>query len=181
MNAPYQSQQSRSDAAIRFAIGQCSLGAVLVARNPKGICAILLGDEPDPLLQSLQVLFPNSELVGADADFAPVMSQVIEFVESPSQGLPLPLDLQGTPFQLRVWGALREIPTGHTVSYTELAERLGCPGAVRAVASACAANRIAVAIPCHRVVRRNGDISGYRWGVARKHELLQREADVCTA
>ncbi|WP_397473479.1 bifunctional DNA-binding transcriptional regulator/O6-methylguanine-DNA methyltransferase Ada [Pusillimonas sp.] len=161
---------------IRFAVAQCSLGAILVAQSQRGICSILLGDDPDLLTRDLQDRFPNAELIGADAEFEQLVAQVIGFVEAPGVGLNLPLDVQGTAFQQRVWQALREIPPGARLSYTELAERIGAPTAVRAVAGACAANHIAVAIPCHRVVRRDGGLSGYRWGVDRKRELLRREA-----
>ena len=162
-------------AVIRFAIGQCSLGAILVAQSHRGICAIMLGDDPDVLLRDLQDQFARAMLVGGDADFEKRVAQVIGFVEAPSVGLNLPLDVRGTAFQERVWQALREVPPGATVSYSEIADRIGAPSAVRAVAQACGANRIAVAIPCHRVVRRDGDISGYRWGVARKRALLAKE------
>lgn len=161
---------------IRFAVGQCSLGAILVAQSQRGICAIQLGNDPDALVQALQDQFPKAQLVGADEDFERLVAEVVGFVEMPSIGLSLPLDIRGTAFQERVWKALQEIPAGATISYTELAQRIGAPKAVRAVAGACAANRIAVAIPCHRVVRRDGDVSGYRWGVDRKRELLRREA-----
>jgi len=161
--------------AIRFAVGACSLGAVLVAQSHRGICAILLGDDPDRLVRDLQDQFPKAELLGGDKRFERLVAQVVGFLEAPSLGLDLPLDVRGTAFQERVWRALREIPAGKTVSYTELAERIGAPKATRAVAQACGANQIAVAIPCHRVVRRDGDISGYRWGVERKRELLRRE------
>jgi len=166
--------------AIRFAVGQCSLGAVLVAQSHRGICAILIGDDPDRLVRDLQDQFPKAELVGGDERFERLVAQVVGFIEAPSLGLNLPLDVRGTAFQERVWRALREIPAGATVSYAEIAERIGAPKAVRAVAQACGANHIAVAIPCHRVVRRDGDISGYRWGVERKRELLQREAQART-
>ncbi|EFP0623418.1 bifunctional DNA-binding transcriptional regulator/O6-methylguanine-DNA methyltransferase Ada [Escherichia coli] len=163
-------------AVIRFAVGQCSLGAILVAQSQRGICAILLGDDPDLLVRDLQDQFPKAEIIGCDGDFEQLVAEVVGFVEAPAMGLNLPLDVQGTAFQERVWRALREIPPGSTVSYAEIAERVGSPKAVRAVAQACAKNHIAVAIPCHRVVRRDGDISGYRWGVDRKRELLRREA-----
>lgn len=163
-------------AVIRFAVGQCSLGAILVAQSQHGICAILLGDDPDQLVRDLQDQFPKAQLIGCDAGFEQLIAQVVGFIEAPSIGLNLPLDVRGTAFQERVWQALREIPPGVTVSYAEIAERIGAPKAVRAVAQACGANHIAVAIPCHRVVRRDGDISGYRWGVDRKRELLRREA-----
>lgn len=163
-------------AIIRFAVGQCSLGAILVAQSQRGICAILLGDDPDQLVRELQDLFPKAALIGGDSNFEQLVAQVVGFVEAPSLGLKLPLDVRGTVFQERVWQTLREIPPGVTLSYKDIAERIGAPKAVRAVAQACGANRLAVAIPCHRVVRRDGDISGYRWGVDRKRELLQREA-----
>ena len=165
-------------ATIRFAVGECSLGAILVAQSQRGICAILLGEDPDALLIDLQKQFPKAQLIGCDSEFEQLVAQVVGFIEVPSLGLNLPLDVQGTAFQERVWQALREIPPGTTVSYGQIAERIGSPKAVRAVAQACAANAIAVVIPCHRVVRRNGDISGYRWGVERKCELLKRESAV---
>jgi AraC family transcriptional regulator of adaptative response/methylated-DNA-[protein]-cysteine methyltransferase len=162
---------------IRFALGQCVLGAILVAQSQRGICAILLGDDPEALLRDLQDQFPKAQLIGGDAQFESLVAQVVGFVEAPSIGWNLPLDLRGTVFQERVWQALREIPVGSTVSYADIAQRIGAPRAVRAVAQACGANHLAVAIPCHRVVRRDGDISGYRWGVERKRELLRRESD----
>jgi AraC family transcriptional regulator of adaptative response/methylated-DNA-[protein]-cysteine methyltransferase len=164
-----------SGAAIRFAIGACSLGAILVAATDKGICAILMGDDPDLLARDLQDRFPHAELRGAEADFEATVAQVVGLVERPAIGLDLPLDVRGTAFQQRVWQALRAIPPGATVSYAELAERVGVAAGARAVAGACAANPIAVAIPCHRVVRQDGSISGYRWGVERKAALLKRE------
>jgi AraC family transcriptional regulator, regulatory protein of adaptative response / methylated-DNA-[protein]-cysteine methyltransferase len=163
-------------AAIRFAVGQCSLGAILVAATDKGVCAIMLGDRPEALVRSLEDRFDKANLIGGDRDFEQWVAKVVGFVEAPGLGLDLPLDVRGTAFQERVWRALREIPVGSTRSYAELARRIGRPGAVRAVAQACAANPIAVAIPCHRVVRADGELSGYRWGVERKRELLAREA-----
>ena len=165
-----------SGATIRFAVGQCALGAILVAQSQRGICAILLGDDPDRLVRDLQDQFPKAELIGSDGQFEQLIAQVVGFIEAPAMGLHLPLDVQGTAFQERVWRALREIPPGTTASYTDIAVRIGAPKAVRAVAKACATNHIAVAIPCHRVVRRDGDLAGYRWGVERKRELLRREA-----
>lgn len=162
---------------IRFAVGQCSLGAVLVAASARGVCAILLGDDPDALVRDLQDRFKTARLIGADGAFEQWIAQVVGLIESPRVGLALPLDIQGTAFQQRVWQALRGIPAGQTVSYTELAQRIGSSGAVRAVAGACAANPLAVAIPCHRVVRHDGALSGYRWGVERKRILLCREAE----
>ena len=162
-------------AEIRFAIGECSLGSILVAKSGKGICAIFLGDDPDALLRELQDRFPRAELIGGDAEFEGLVARVVGFVEAPCVGLDLPLDVRGTAFQQRVWQALRAIPAGSTASYTEIAQRIGAPKAVRAVAAACAANALAVAIPCHRVVRNDGALSGYRWGVERKRALLERE------
>ena len=157
-------------------MGQCSLGAILVAQSARGVCAILLGDDPDALIAELRQRFPAAQLLGGDADFEALVARVVGFVEAPRLGLDLPLDLRGTAFQQRVWQALRKIPPGQTLSYAELAARIGAPKAVRAVAGACAANPLAVAIPCHRVVRRDGDLAGYRWGIARKRALLEREA-----
>ena len=165
------------NAEIRFALGECSLGSILVAQSRRGICSILLGDDPDALARALQDRFPKATLIGGDADFERLVSRVIGFVEAPALGLDLPLDVRGTAFQQRVWQALREIPPGQTRSYTEIARAIGVPNAVRAVAGACAANVLAVAIPCHRVLRSDGSISGYRWGVERKRTLLQRERD----
>lgn len=161
---------------IRFAIGECSLGAILVAQSERGICAILLGDDPEALAHDLQDRFPRANLIGGDPAFEQLVAQVVGFVETPAIGLDLPLDVRGTAFQQRVWQALREVPAGDTASYTDIAQRIGKPGAVRAVAQACAANMLAVAIPCHRVVRNDGGLSGYRWGVERKRALLEREA-----
>ena len=160
---------------IRFAIGQCTLGAILVAATEQGVCAIALGDEPEVLLKDLQDRFPRSQLRGGDAAFERLVATVIGFVEAPAVGLDLPLDLQGSAFQLRVWQALRAVPAGTTVSYAELARRLGVPKSARAVARAVGANPVAVAIPCHRVIRSDGALSGYRWGVERKRTLLSRE------
>jgi AraC family transcriptional regulator, regulatory protein of adaptative response / methylated-DNA-[protein]-cysteine methyltransferase len=160
---------------IRFAIGECSLGSILVARSERGVCAILMGDDPGALARDLQDRFPHAELIGGDADFEALVAKVVGFVEAPSLGLDLPLDVRGTAFQLRVWQALREIPAGSRASYADIAKRIGAPKSIRAVAGACAANAIAVAIPCHRVVRNDGALGGYRWGVARKRALLARE------
>ena len=165
-----------ADTDIKFAIGQCSLGAILVAISDKGIGAISMGDDPDKLARELQDRFPNANLIGGDAEFEKMVAQVIGFVEAPAIGLDLPLDVRGTAFQQRVWQALREVPAGDTVSYLDIARRIGAPRAVRAVAGACAANVLAVAIPCHRVVKNDGALSGYRWGVERKAALLEKEA-----
>jgi AraC family transcriptional regulator of adaptative response/methylated-DNA-[protein]-cysteine methyltransferase len=164
-------------ARIMFAIGQCSLGAVLVAATAKGVCAILIGDDPDTLVGDLRDRFSRATIIAGDAAFEATVATVIGFVEAPRAELALPLDIAGTAFQQRVWAALRAIPAGTTVSYTDIARAIGQPSATRAVASACGANSIAVAIPCHRVVRADGGLSGYRWGVARKRALLDREAE----
>jgi AraC family transcriptional regulator of adaptative response/methylated-DNA-[protein]-cysteine methyltransferase len=161
---------------IRFAVGACSLGAILVGASERGVCAILMDDDPQKLVRDLQDRFPHAELVGGDEAFERIVAKVVGFVEAPKLGLDLPLDVRGTAFQRRVWEALREIPVGETTSYANVAARIGAPKAVRAVAQACAANALAVAIPCHRVVRIDGDLSGYRWGVDRKRALLAREA-----
>ena len=161
---------------IHFAIGECSLGSILVAQSERGVCAIFLGDDPDRLARDLQDRFPNAQLVGGDAAFEGLVAKVVGFVESPDARLDLPLDVRGTAFQRRVWQAMREIAPGETASYSELARRIGAPKSTRAVASACAANVLAVAIPCHRVVRSDGGLSGYRWGVERKRALIEREA-----
>jgi AraC family transcriptional regulator of adaptative response/methylated-DNA-[protein]-cysteine methyltransferase len=160
---------------IRFAVGQCSLGAILVAQSERGVCAILLGDDPHQLVCDLQDQFRKANLIGADSGFEQLIAEVVGFIESPAIGLDLPLDVRGTAFQERVWQALREIPAGTTASYAEIAQRIGAPTSMRAVAQACGANRLAVAIPCHRVVRSDGNLSGYRWGVERKRQLLERE------
>lgn len=165
-----------ANARIRFAVGQCSLGAILVAESDRGICAILLGDDPDALARDLQDRFPKAQLIGGDAAFERRVAQVVGLVEHPALGLDLPLDVRGTAFQQRVWKTLREIPPGETASYADVATRIGAPKAVRAVAQACGANALAVAIPCHRVVRNDGALSGYRWGVERKKALLERES-----
>lgn len=161
---------------IRFAVGECSLGSILVAATANGICAILLGDDPERLTHTLQKRFSRAELVGGDHEFEQWMATVVGFIDHPAKGLNLPLDVQGTAFQQRVWRALSEIPAGTTASYEEIAQRIDAPKSARAVAAACASNSIAVAIPCHRVVRKDGDVSGYRWGVERKRALLEREA-----
>jgi AraC family transcriptional regulator of adaptative response/methylated-DNA-[protein]-cysteine methyltransferase len=163
---------------IRFAVGECSLGSILVAGSEKGVCAIFLGDDPDALARELQDRFPKARIVGGDSTFDRWVAQAVGLVEKPALGLGLPLDIRGTAFQVRVWEALRQIPPGSTASYAEIAERIGQPKAARAVGQACAENPIAVAIPCHRVVRTNESLSGYRWGVKRKAELLKREREM---
>jgi AraC family transcriptional regulator of adaptative response/methylated-DNA-[protein]-cysteine methyltransferase len=175
--APKTFRAGGSGVVIRFAIGESWLGPILVAASDKGVCAILLGDDPTELAHDLEDLFPDAELIGGDAGFEQLVAKVIGFVEMPSIGLDLPLDIRGTAFQQRVWEALRKIPPGSTASYADIAKRIGQPKSVRAVAQACGANALAVAIPCHRVVRTDGSLSGYRWGVARKERLLHRERD----
>ena len=172
---PTQFRSGGAGMEIRFAIGDCSLGSILVAATVRGVCAILLGDDPDALLTDLQDRFPRAGLIGGDDEFEQLVAKVVGFVEAPGIGLDLPLDLRGTAFQQRVWQALRQIPPGERASYAEIARRIGSPGAVRGVANACAANPVAVVIPCHRVVRSDGGLSGYRWGIERKRVLLDRE------
>ena len=167
--------KSTINQAIEYAVSRCTLGTILVATSAKGVCAILLGDAPAALLQNLAERFPQARLVSADKKLQALLEKVVEFVERPSAGLEVRLDAGGTQFQQRVWRALREIPAGATASYLDIAQRIGSPQSVRAVAQACAANPIAVAIPCHRVVRTDGALSGYRWGVERKRALLRRE------
>jgi len=173
--APTQFRAGGSDTEIYFALAECSLGSILVAQSQRGICAIALGDDPEFLLQELQQQFPKARLKGGDADYEKLVAQVIGFIEQPTTHFDLPLDIRGTVFQQRVWQVLQTIAPGETTSYSELAQRIGSPKAVRAVASACAANVLAVVIPCHRVVRINGELSGYRWGIERKRSLLKRE------
>jgi AraC family transcriptional regulator, regulatory protein of adaptative response / methylated-DNA-[protein]-cysteine methyltransferase len=173
---PSQYRAGGANEEIRFAVGATSLGAILVASSKKGVAAILLGDDPDKLLRNLQDRFPRAQLIGADREYEALVARVVGLVETPGIGLDLPLDVRGTAFQQRVWQALREIPVGETLSYAEVARRIGSPRAARAVAGACAANNLAVAIPCHRVVRQDGSLSGYAWGVECKRVLLEREA-----
>jgi AraC family transcriptional regulator, regulatory protein of adaptative response / methylated-DNA-[protein]-cysteine methyltransferase len=173
---PSAYQKGGDQRDVHFAVGACSLGAILVAASARGVCAITLGDDPEQLVRDLQDRFPRANLIGADPAFEALVAQVVGFVEAPRRGLTLPLDLRGTAFQQRVWQALSEIPPGTTASYAEVATRIGAPAAVRAVAQACGQNPVAVAIPCHRVVRSDGQLSGYRWGVERKRALLAREA-----
>lgn len=175
---PTQYRQGGRELPIRFAIGQCSLGAVLVAATARGVCAISLGDDPEALAHELEAQFPHAQLMGGDSDFEQLVARVVGLVEQPgarAPGAELPLDVRGTAFQQRVWRALSKIPAGHTASYAQIAKAIGAPSASRAVAQACGANTLAVAIPCHRVVRTDGALSGYRWGVERKRQLLERE------
>jgi len=161
--------------AIYGAIGRCSLGSILVAQSKKGVCAILIGDDPALLVRDLQYRFPKANLIGGESEYQELVAKVVGLVEKPGVGVDLPLDIRGTAFQRRVWKALQQIPSGSTATYTEIAAKIGVPKAVRAVAHACGANALAVAIPCHRVVRNDGSLSGYRWGVERKRALLERE------
>jgi AraC family transcriptional regulator, regulatory protein of adaptative response / methylated-DNA-[protein]-cysteine methyltransferase len=176
LGMPPRTYRSGGDSVeIRFAVAATSLGAVLVAMSPRGVCAITMGNDPNQLTQELQDRFPRAAFIGGDAAFERIVAQVVGFIEAPRTGLDLPLDLQGTLFQQRVWQALLKIPAGATVSYAQIAQLIGAPSSARAVAQACGANRIAVAVPCHRVVRSDGGLSGYRWGVDRKRRLLDRE------
>jgi len=173
--APRAYKQGGRGEIIRFAVGRCALGAILVAATETGVCAIFLGDDPGKLVRDLQDQFAKAELVGSDAAFEATVARVVGFVEGRRAWLDLPLDIRGTAFQRQVWEALGRIPRGETATYAEIAAAVGRPGAVRAVARACASNRLAVAIPCHRVVRTDGALAGYRWGVDRKQALIARE------
>jgi len=161
--------------AVRFATARTTLGAIVAAATRKGLCAVLLGDDPTRLVHDLQERYPEAELTGGDADFERLVARVIGLIETPGGADDLPLDVRGSVFQQQVWVALRAIPSGATLSYAEVARSIGRPASARAVAQACASNALAVAIPCHRVVRTDGGLSGYRWGVERKRELLSRE------
>lgn len=161
---------------ISFATGKSALGQILVARSVTGICAILMGDADVDLQADLAARFPGARIVRDGDAIQNDLTKVIRSIETPAAGLDLSLDMRGTPFQRRVWEVLRAIPTGTTMSYTAIARKLGTPKAVRAVAGACAANPIALAVPCHRVVRNDGDLAGYRWGIERKRVLLSKEA-----
>jgi AraC family transcriptional regulator of adaptative response/methylated-DNA-[protein]-cysteine methyltransferase len=172
---PSQYRTGGMNEEIRFAVGQSSLGAVLIASTRKGVASIFLGDDPGELVRNLQDRFPKAHLIGGDDEYAALAAKVIAFVETPEIGLDLPIDVRGTAFQRRVWRALQEIPIGETASYAEIAQRIGAPTAARAVAGACAANKLAVVVPCHRVIRNDGALSGYAWGIDRKRRLLDRE------
>lgn len=174
--SPAVNRSGNAREKLYFAIGACSLGAILVASSTRGVVCVTLGDEPDELIQDLQSRFPAATLVGADPDYEQLVASVVGLVETPDPDFHLPMDLRGTAFQLQVWQALRAIPAGQTMSYADIARKIGHPTAARAVAGACGANPIAVAIPCHRVVRQDGALSGYRWGIERKRILLAREA-----
>jgi AraC family transcriptional regulator of adaptative response/methylated-DNA-[protein]-cysteine methyltransferase len=173
---PKSFQNGGANTVIHFAIGECSLGSILVAKSERGVCGVLIGNDPEALIRDLQDQFPKAELVGNESGYEQLVAKVVGLIEKPEVGLDLPLDIRGTAFQRRVWNALQQIPVGSTATYAEIAKRIGMPKAVRAVAQACGANSIAVAIPCHRVVRSDGAASGYRWGLERKRALLEREA-----
>ena len=173
---PSEFRAGGDGAAIRFAVGECSLGSILVAASGKGVCAIQFGDDPDALVRGLQDRFPKARLVGGDKAFEQLVARVVGLIEAPANGLDLPLDVRGTAFHRQVWQALRDIPAGTTASYAEIAKRIGRPKAVRAVAQACGSNDIAVAIPCHRVVRTGGGLGGFRWGLEIKQRLLDHES-----
>jgi AraC family transcriptional regulator, regulatory protein of adaptative response / methylated-DNA-[protein]-cysteine methyltransferase len=172
---PSEFRAGGENAKMRFAVGECSLGSILVASSDKGVTAILLGDDPEILVHDLEDQFPKAKLIGDNREYETIMAKVVGLVEAPEKGLNLPLDVRGTAFQQRVWQALRQIPLGNTATYAEIAKQIGMPKAARAVAAACAANKLAVAIPCHRVVRNDGSLAGYRWGVDRKRDLIARE------
>ena len=178
---PREYRQGGPDTVVRHALARCSMGVILVAASARGICHIAIDDDPTALMAALQRRFPKASLAAGGSNFDAMVAQVVAFVEAPATGLALPLDLRGTTFQLRVWQALCAVPPGQAVSYTEIARRIGAPRAVRAVATACAANTLAVVIPCHRVVRSDGSLSGYRWGIARKRRLLNIERQAAAA
>ncbi|HXP40627.1 MAG TPA: bifunctional DNA-binding transcriptional regulator/O6-methylguanine-DNA methyltransferase Ada [Candidatus Acidoferrales bacterium] len=173
---PTKFREGGSDTDIFFAIGKASLGSILVAQSNKGVCSILIGEDPEALIRDLQDQFPKANLIGDEAGYQELVAKVVGLIEQPGTSLDLPLDIRGTVFQQRVWNALQQIPPGTTATYTEIAKKIGMPKAVRAVAQACGANALAVAIPCHRVIKNDGSLSGYRWGVDRKRALLEREA-----
>lgn len=174
---PSDYRSGGADIAISYALGETSLGRILVARTERGICAIFLGDEAEPLIADLNRRFPKAKITEAGPDFAQTVSDVVAFVEQPRDALKLPLDLLGSAFQQRVWAALQDIPPGETATYADIAARIGSPKAVRAVGTACGANHVSLAVPCHRVVGTDGRMHGYRWGVERKIELLKREKE----
>jgi len=172
---PRQYKNGGAGILIRYGVTSCSLGQVIVAATERGICAILFGDEDNSLRHQVQEQFPKATLVQAGPDFQQLLAEVVRVVDTPDSNCHLPLDIQGTAFQQRVWSILREIKPGETLTYSEVAMRMGTPRAVRAVAGACGANKLAVAIPCHRVIGKNGSLTGYRWGLERKEQLLKKE------
>ncbi len=168
-------KQGAAGMTITYGLAECFLGWVIVAATDLGVCSIEIGEDPIALPKLLQKRFPKAQLVQAGEGFTALLAEVIDYIASPAREHTIPLDIQGTAFQQQVWAILQQIEPGETVSYTEVAERMGRPSAVRAVATACAANKIAVIIPCHRVITKEGKISGYRWGVERKKQLLDME------
>ena len=175
---PAQYRKGGQDTAICVAVASTSLGKILVAATSKGLCAIEFADNKQELRRRLRERFPHAELKDSE-DFEAWLAEVVALVDAPSQPLSLPLDIQGTAFQRRVWEALRRIPAGTTTTYSEVAKQIGQPTAARAVAGACAANRLAVVVPCHRVIRSDGNMGGYRWGIQRKEALLAEEKKRC--
>lgn len=171
-----QFQHGGTDVVIRYGNAPCVLGVLLLAATDKGICSIELGDNEKDLTEALRHRFPRAQLEPMNEQIEQWLRALVQFIEQPRSALQLPLDIQGTAFQRQVWQALQDIPLGTTASYTDIAARIGKPSAARAVATACASNTLALAIPCHRVIRGNGELAGYRWGIERKRELLQREA-----
>ncbi len=173
---------TNSNDAIQYLVRTCSLGALLVASTDRGVCAILLGDQAQALIEDLQLRFPNANLNAVHstkamkAELEKIALRAAECVDTPNTSFEFPLDMQGTPFQQQVWKTLQQIPMGQTRSYSDIAQQIGRPQSARAIAGACAANPIAVIVPCHRVVRHDGALSGYRWGIERKRNLLEREA-----
>jgi AraC family transcriptional regulator, regulatory protein of adaptative response / methylated-DNA-[protein]-cysteine methyltransferase len=173
---PTPRNRNRASEDIQFVIATSSFGLVLVARSAKGICAVLFGNDHRALQRDLRRRFPDAALTDGEGTLGALAAEVIAFVDSPRRGFDVPLDMRGTAFQRTVWQALREIPAGSTASYSDIASRIGAPTAAKEVAEACAANALAVIVPCHRVVKKDGSVSGYRWGVERKRALLAREA-----
>jgi AraC family transcriptional regulator, regulatory protein of adaptative response / methylated-DNA-[protein]-cysteine methyltransferase len=163
------------DRQIDFSTAECVLGRVLVARSEQGLCAILLGDDAEELERDLRARFPHDDLQKSTTELAPLLTDVRIFLEAPRKGLDTPLDLRGSELEQRVWNALREIPSGTTQTYSDVARRLGVAATAKEVGEACAANPLAVAVPCHRVLRKDGTLGGYRWGLRRKRALLERE------
>ncbi len=174
---PKAYRKGAAGVSITYGIAQCFLGWVIIAATDRGICAIEFGDDPEALPGQVQSRFPNAQLNKADVGFKTLIQEVVDFIESPKDSFRVPVDIQGTAFQQQVWEVLRQIRPGQTMSYTDVAERLGKPNAVRAVASACAANKLAVVVPCHRVISKAGKAGGYRWGAERKEKLLESEQD----
>lgn len=174
---PKKFKSGGKNEVIYFSIGKCSLGSFLVAKSAKGLCRISINNDPEVLIKELQDAFSHAELIGGDAEFDLIVAKVVGLIEHPGNDTELPLDIRGTAFQQKVWKALREIPAGETVTYSYIAQKIGMPKSYRAVANACGANKLAVAVPCHRVVRNDGSLGGYRWGLDRKKVLINREKE----